>query len=356
MPADIPLFFNYHPNRKTVDQKILKAMTYKDGLEKKWMSYCEDKNALFCSFCLAFAPRNHIDVFITGLNKFRHIHQRVQEHAKTKIHLQSVNAYVNMASESSVKAKLFGEQIMQNKSLILERRNILIKVVDIIKVIGKCGIAFRGSKYESASTWNQPEVNHGIFLEIMFLLAKYEDSLQHHIKKCIKNAITTQGRGSNVTLLSKTTLNSIITIIKSLLQGSIVNDVKEADFFSIELDTSLDNSVQDQCSLMVRYVKGQNVYERLLAFVTMESTSGEAFFKIFEDVATITGLNRSNCVGGGTDGASNMIGIYKGFSAHMTKFNANYIHMWCNGHKLNLVIGDVTKVSKSYFFISFFRK
>ena len=98
---------------------------------------------------------------------------------------------------------------------------------------------------------------------------------------------------------------------------------------------------------MVRYVKDQNVHERLLAFVTMESTTGEAFYKTFENVALSTGLNRANCVGGGTDGASNMIGIYKGFKAHMLKFNANYIHMWCNGHKLNLVIGDVTNVSRN---------
>ena len=110
----------------------------------------------------------------------------------------------------------------------------------------------------------------------------------------------------------KTTLNAIISIFKSLLQNSVVNAVQEAQFYSIELETSLDNSVQDQCSLMVRYVDNQNVHERLLAFVPMEATTGKAFFETLENVSKTTGLNRANCVGGGSDGASNMIGIYKG--------------------------------------------
>ena len=205
-----------------------------DGTQKLWLSYSEKNNALFCSFCLAFSPSNHIDPFVTGFNKFRHIHQRVEEHLKTKIHEQSAAVFVKMSTRSDINAQLFEEQIMLRNNLILERRCILFKVIDIIKVIGKCGIAFRGSKFEAASTWNNPEVNHGIFLEITFLLAKYEHSLHQHVTKCINNAITTRGRGSNLTLLSKTTLNKIIKIIKTLLQESVVQAVKAADFFSIE--------------------------------------------------------------------------------------------------------------------------
>ena len=99
----------------------------------------------------AFSAKIHVDAFVTGFNNYRHIYERVDCHQKTKIHKQSATAFMEMATHTNIKSKLFKEQLMLNNNIIMERRTILLKVIDIIKVIGKCGIGFRGSKYEA---WN----------------------------------------------------------------------------------------------------------------------------------------------------------------------------------------------------------
>lgn len=49
------------------------------------------------------------------------------------------------------------------------------------------------------------------------------------------------------------------------------------------------------------------------------------------------------CIGNATDGASNMQGQYKGFSALMTAQSPTHVHVWCYAHILNLVLADTTQ-------------
>lgn len=49
-----------------------------------------------------------------------------------------------------------------------------------------------------------------------------------------------------------------------------------------------------------------------------------------------------NFVGNSTDGAANMQGQYKGFSALLASESPNQVHIWCYAHVLNLVLGDTT--------------
>lgn len=50
----------------------------------------------------------------------------------------------------------------------------------------------------------------------------------------------------------------------------------------------------------------------------------------------------SCCVGCTTDGAANIQGTYKGFSAFLSVEAPNQIHVWCYAHVLNLVLADTT--------------
>ena len=72
---------------------------------------------------------------------------------------------------------------------------------------------------EAVSTLCDQKVNHGAFLETVLLLAKYVNILKCHlknfIKKCLQNKLDKQryNRANKNTFISKTTVNSIITII-----------------------------------------------------------------------------------------------------------------------------------------------
>ena len=88
--------------------------------------------------------------------------------------------------------------------------------------------------------------------------------LQRWPKKavCLEN----KGRGSLVIFLSKTTVNSLMNIVRDLIQDSIANEIKDANMFSIEMDSTQD----DQCSIVVRYTHGGIVLERLVFLVRAE--------------------------------------------------------------------------------------
>lgn len=84
----------------------------------------------------------------------------------------------------------------------------LERIVDIVKVIGKRGLSYRGTQSEAAYTLDDISIDHGNFLELIILLGKYDVCMKEHLTEFIekiKNMHQTQakGRGSVVTFLSK---------------------------------------------------------------------------------------------------------------------------------------------------------
>ena len=61
----------------------------------------------------------------------------------------------------------------------MQRRQILARVVSIVKMIGKRGTSYRGTgSSEAASTLCDEKVDYGIFLGTVLLLAKYDNILK----------------------------------------------------------------------------------------------------------------------------------------------------------------------------------
>lgn len=61
----------------------------------------------------------------------------------------------------------------------------LRRIIDIIKIIGTQDLAFRG-KDEAAFSLDNNNTNHGNFLVLVLLLAKYDSVLGRHDNKSIK--------------------------------------------------------------------------------------------------------------------------------------------------------------------------
>lgn len=96
-------------------------------------------------------------------------------------------------------------------------------------------------------------------MEVIVLLSKYDVCLKEHLKECIENSkkihqTGAKGRGSLVSLLSPRTINSVIDTIQQLIQETIARDIKNAEMFSLQIDTMQDINSQEQCSVVVRYV------------------------------------------------------------------------------------------------------
>lgn len=233
--------------------------------------------------------------------------------------------------------------------------------------IGRQGLAFRG-KDEAAYSLEDRTINHGNFLELVLLIKDYDIVLNMHVKNCIelskkrkaggkKNNNTlsqTRGRGSLVTFLSKTFINKIVLVIGNLLQEKIVNELKEAQSFSILVDSTQDVAVLDQLAICVRYVLKNNVYETLLKLVVAYDSSGIGLYNLIAKEFAEINLDMNKIVGCSFDGASNMkaVAFYNGLQSHLKKnANPSCIYTHCLGHVLNLVMVDSSEYCKNAEFL-----
>ena len=133
------------------------------------------------------------------------------------------------------------------------------------------------------STLCDEKVDHGIFLETILLLAKYDNILKCHlenvIKKCLQNKPDKHkhNRANRNTFISKTTVNSNVAIISKLIKEEISNSVREARINSVQIGSTQDITSMDKCSVIPRFVR-ENIEEQLFAVVDSHSTTGPVQF------------------------------------------------------------------------------
>lgn len=237
----------------------------------------------------------------------------------------------------------------KKKIKVTKNRNILQRVIDVVKLIGKRGLSYRGHRNEGADSLNDSTLDHGNFLDILLLLKKYDVVLSEHIDSISKNASENQkrgkgkDRGASLTFISKSTVNMVIDSITYFMEKSISDEIRDAVMFSVQLDTTQDISAQDQCSIIVRYINYKGIQKKLLAVITVQQSTGKSFSDMLQGVLAENGLDITKCVGNATDGAANMQGQFNGFSAWLEKSKPNQVHVWCYAHILNLVFIDSTK-------------
>ena len=245
--------------------------------------------------------------------------------------------------KTNIDSLLFVNQLNSRKILIKQRLNALERIIDVIKLIGKRSLSYRGKHNEAAYTLHNDSVDHGNFLDILLLLKKYDVVLNEYLDNIIKKSQVSHNsgnktRGGLLTLISKTTVNQIIECISDLIKKCIASQIVEAGMFSVELDTTQDVAVKDQCAIVIRYVNSNGIQEKLIAVVNCIDSSGKGIFKLLSNVLTNNNLKIEYCIANATDGAASMQGIYNGFSKWLSDESPGNVHVWCYSHILNLVL------------------
>ena len=142
-----------------------------------------------------------------------------------------------------------------------------------------------------------------------------------------------------VTFTSPQTQNELLEVVaKHILLKQIVQEVKEAKFYSVMADEVTSHNCE-QLALCIRFVGADNtIREEFLQFsklarITWKHVADE-IIQILEDL----GIPVVNMCGQGYDGAPNMSSHRVGAQAYIKQQAplAAYIH--CSGHCLNLVI------------------
>lgn len=196
--------------------------------------------------------------------------KRMRNHAVTKYHLLCMQAwklYVEQNPIDSMLNEQRKEELSRKQLQIQTNRKIICHILDIIKLLAKQNLAFRGHDESESS------LNRGNFLEFVHHQAKYNLLLRKHL----------EGASRNCTYLSPEIQNDLISCMADVVVKDIVCQVKTAKFFSILLDETTDIGHLEQISFILRYVDHQcNIQERFIGMTTTDKTDAQTLTEVVE--------------------------------------------------------------------------
>ena len=130
----------------------------------------------------------------------------------------------------------------------------------------------------------------------------------------------------------------MIQIIGDCIRDKILDEIKQAKFYSILCDEVTDKSGKEQVSIVLRFVDSNDITrEEFLDFITTARITGEMLAFRIKETLTKYCLDFQDCRGQGYDGASNM-SARRGVQGLLIAENSKATYVHCSSHVLNLCI------------------
>lgn len=298
-----------------------------ESVDRNWLIFSKDKNAVFCFCCCLFELRTtnipHIANRQEGFSDWKNIN-RIEDHEKLPDHRKCFLEW------KTFEARLKNSQCIDNelqKSILLEKerwRHILRAILDSIMFCAKNNLALRGSdtKIDSKGT--------GVFLDLIKLLGKYDKTLEDFIEGHKKGSVN---------YLSPEIQNEFIGLLGQTVRNEILSRIRKSKYYSLLFDCTPDVSHNEQMTEIIRYVQIDDgkvsIQESFIDFICTEEKTGEGLSsdinkKLEKDKLDIQ-----------MQGAKDMITDlicreYKGVQAHIQEKNDLAVYVPCASHCLNL--------------------
>lgn len=192
---------------------------------------------------------------------WNNVHSGLTSHENSHEHIQSSTTFL---SRSKLKNRIDSGLQLQIQNETNYWRNVLQRVVVVVKKLGIRGLVFRGKNEEFGSNKN------GNFMMCLELLAEFDPFLSNHVAN-----YGNSGRGKT-SYLSSTICEEFISLIAKKVLNMIIDEVKRSIYFSIIVDSTPEISHVDELSFVIRYVK-RDIQENLPA-------ENEQFIKFIPNV------------------------------------------------------------------------
>uniref|UniRef100_A0A8C1QLR1 TTF-type domain-containing protein n=1 Tax=Cyprinus carpio TaxID=7962 RepID=A0A8C1QLR1_CYPCA len=284
----------------------------KQVVSRDWLIYSPSAGMVYCFACKLLSLQQN--AFTSGYADWKHP-ERVSAHEKSASHRESMLAFLRRSRNVGTVDALLRQQRDDEAKYW---REVLQRVVAVIKFLSVRGLAFRGEDELLGSLRN------GNYLGLLELIAEFDPFLKEHLEKYGQ-----KGRGTT-SYLSSTVCDELICLMGEKVKRRIASELQHAKYFSIITDSTPNMSHTDQLTFIFRCVSDEGeVVERTH---TGESLA-DCVVKMINDLE----LDLSNCRGQSYDNASNMSGKYNGLQAHLKKRIPLIHYVPCAAHSLNLV-------------------
>lgn len=309
--------------------------------ERNWLVYSPTNQKMYCHACWLFAEsksENYSKEWSdpdSGVVNWKKGIEKIIKHETSNQHQNAMRQYLLAKYSISNDRTVVPGLISQERRRVEKNREVLKRMIDVTLFLAKQGLPFRGHREHSCLSDGSSK-STGNFRELLSLLAKYDSTLDNHLKFEKRNEL----------YLSHDVQNDVIQSLASELSLTIDNEVKSAQFFSLIIDSTIDISRIDQMSVSLRSVlKSGHVVERFIGFFTLENSNATAFTEIILTELQKRNIDITLCRGQAYDGASVMSGIKSGLQTRIKTLSPNAIYVHCCAHALNLVTIEAMSVN-----------
>ncbi|XP_013785021.1 zinc finger MYM-type protein 1-like [Limulus polyphemus] len=310
-----------HNGHKRYLTKSLFERTMLNGekVNREWLVYSLSTGCVYCAPCKVFCQKNEDKAFINGFSNWKNPHSRVRKHENSSKYKNCIRIWHDRASDEHRIDQDLVRELEEEKKYW---QSVLRRIVEVIKFLRARGLAFRGNDEQFESSKNSN------CLGILELLAKFDPFLAQHIQK-----YAGAGKGSP-SYLSKIICEELIKSMLKQLLMEIVSEIKQAEYFSISVDSTSDISYVDHLTFIIRYVVSHGKpIERFINFVEVHSHKAENLANVVKDVITEDlGLDISNLRGQSYENSSNMAGAYSGLQDRIKELNTVAHFLPCAAH------------------------
>ena len=310
-----------------------------------WLVYSRVLDGAFCVNCVLFGGESCHNssklesLFRTPFHSWNKATTKFSDHStKSQVHktatLRASNFRACLENKAVPVNVLLNDQICKQVRLNREK---LIPIVEGIILCGRQNLALRGHR-DSAENYADEKNNPGNLQAILAFLNKFgqNDIFSKHYQFAPKNA----------TYRSKTTQNELIGICGEFIVQSIVDEVKEAKYFSVLADEAADISNVEQMANVIRFIdRKSQIREEFLGYSPCDQgLSGKNISKQIVQSVLDLELDMNNCRGQGYDGAGNMAGKCSGAAVRIQSQFPKALYVHCRSHVLNLCVASACKI------------
>ena len=287
-----------------------------------FLSYHVDTDTVTCHTCQLALSKKLINAeqikekaFVTGFKSWKKAIETFKEHGSSSVHKVATEKLTARMSATPITSMVCDAQ----KKEQAENREAFVEVISTLRGLARGAVAIRG---------------HHEMDGVLRLMLEEHSLSSPALKKWLQ-------RSEN--FLSHDCQNELVEIMAKMVQRMVVDEIKEAPFFSVIADGTTDVSSREQFSVCLRVMRNLEPIELFVGLYDAPHSDSETLFKVVLDVFQRLGLDVNQLRGHCFDGASNMSGRVAGLRAKLSELQPASVYIHCCNHALDLVLVEEAK-------------